>query len=105
MTRAAVSSSQASENAQPSHDADRVEPFLQLRPVEQRARGELLDPNGGVDEGADDRGRVSRLEEPVAGLVATARRRGVEDDCAADGGLAPQDDAVPARGEDGRREA
>ena len=75
-------------------------------PVEQAARGERLDPRRARRRCADDRGRVARAR--AAGRVPRRGRRGG----AGSRTTAPptvvsraQDDAVAARGDNGRREA
>ncbi len=81
-------------------DTHGVEPFLELRAVEQRASGDGLHAHRLVDERANDRRGIALLEQAVALAVDPAWRRGIEHDRARERRLLPEDDAVAARRDD-----
>ncbi len=86
-------------------DPHRLEPFLELLGAEHRPRGQRRATRRLVDERGDDLAGIAGLEERDAGLVARARRRGIEHRRTADGRLGPQDDVVAAGRDHRDREA
>ena len=83
---------------------DRREPFLELGGSQQATGTKRVDRDGRVDGRRHDRRRIATLEQLEPLLVEPSRWGGIEHGRAAERRLAPQDDAVAARRDDGSLE-